>query len=117
MSQSTQLPLARLIVFIVMLSVAGSILAGLHYYAVDLPQQQVQRPPANGNGPWTDCLNKCQANYRTCDSMATSRMEANQCSDTASACDTQCIDNYLGACRSCHAACGTPGTCWDACPC
>jgi hypothetical protein len=41
-TQSEKTPLARLMLFMVCLSIAGSIVAGLHYYAVDLPEQNAQ---------------------------------------------------------------------------
>jgi hypothetical protein len=40
-------PLARLVVFMLCLSVAGAFVAGLHYYAVDLPQQNAVQAPGN----------------------------------------------------------------------
>jgi hypothetical protein len=43
----TESPLARLVLFMVCLSVAGSIVAGAYYYAVDLPQQQDVQVPRN----------------------------------------------------------------------
>jgi len=43
----TNSPLARLVLFIVCLSIAGSFVAGLHYVAVDLPRQQNVQPPSN----------------------------------------------------------------------
>jgi hypothetical protein len=39
-THSTKSPLARLVLFMVCLSIAGSVVAGLHYYFVDLPQQK-----------------------------------------------------------------------------
>ncbi len=48
MSQSAKSPLARLVLFMVCLSVAGAFIAGVHYFAVDLPQQQNVQAPANG---------------------------------------------------------------------
>ena len=47
--QFTLSPLARLVLFMVCLSVAGSIMAGAHYYAVDLPEQNAKllTPPSN----------------------------------------------------------------------
>ena len=53
--ESTQSPLARLVLFMVCLSVAGSIIAGVHYYAVDLPEQNAVQVPSNGNGPLYGC--------------------------------------------------------------
>lgn len=40
-------PLARLVVFMVCLSIAGSVVAGVHYFAVDLPAQKVVQVPQN----------------------------------------------------------------------
>jgi hypothetical protein len=43
-------PLARLVLFMVCLSVAGSIVAGMHYAVVDIPEQHAAAcPPANGD--------------------------------------------------------------------
>ncbi len=54
-------PLARLVLFIICLSITGSMIAGVHYFAVDLPNQQsISKPPAN----WAcACLNECDAKY------------------------------------------------------
>ena len=47
-SHSAQSPLARLVLFMTCLAIAGSIVAGAHYLAVDLPTQEaVLYPPAN----------------------------------------------------------------------
>ncbi|PKG32629.1 hypothetical protein [Methanoregula sp.] len=43
----TKSPLARLVLFMIALAVAGSVFAGIHYYAVDLPQQKDARAPSN----------------------------------------------------------------------
>lgn len=47
----TRSPLARLVLFMVCLSIAGSIVAGVCYFAVDLPQQKAEAalngPPSN----------------------------------------------------------------------
>jgi hypothetical protein len=46
--QSTRSPLARLVLFMICLAIAGSAIAGAHYAVVDLPaQNHVQNPPAN----------------------------------------------------------------------
>jgi len=46
-SQPARSPLARLVLFMVCLAIAGSCIAGAHYYSVDLPQQKAT-PPDNG---------------------------------------------------------------------
>ena len=40
--------LARLVLFIVCLAIAGSFVAGIHYFTVDLPAQKAVQAPANG---------------------------------------------------------------------
>lgn len=73
--QFTLSPLSRLVLFMVCLSVAGSIIAGAHYYAVDLPEQNAQSltPPSN---QWhnyvkcdlcrNDCLSKSVGVFDSC---------------------------------------------------
>lgn len=53
-------PVARLVVFMVCLAIFGTVVAGLHYYAVDLPAQASHPAPANG---WTD---SCTQEYSRC---------------------------------------------------
>jgi hypothetical protein len=69
-------PLARLVLFMVCLAIAGSILAGAHYYAIDLPQQRNAPAPENnipidagcricqsncyGVADYYDCMTECQ---------------------------------------------------------
>ena len=59
--QSTESPLARLVLFMVCLSIAGSLVAGVHYYAVDLPVQKELLAPTGTipTGPCSDCKLKC----------------------------------------------------------
>jgi hypothetical protein len=47
-SESGKSPLTRLILVIVCLSLAGSFVAGVHYFALDLPQQNALPAPVNG---------------------------------------------------------------------
>jgi hypothetical protein len=54
-------PLARLVLFMVCLSVAGSILAGGYWFAAGLPQQQEVQAPHN-----EDCSATCLENYNQC---------------------------------------------------
>jgi hypothetical protein len=61
-------PLVRLVLFMVCLSIAGSIVAGAHYYAVDLPQQQALQAPTNSIectacASLTDIAQKIKCNY------------------------------------------------------
>jgi len=59
-SQSPQSPLTRLVLFMICLAIAGSCIAGAHYYTVDLPQQKMT-PPENGPAFGSQCA-ICQAN-------------------------------------------------------
>jgi hypothetical protein len=43
----TRPPLARLVLFLVCLALAGSIIAGVYYYAVELPLQNSRPAPQN----------------------------------------------------------------------
>lgn len=47
--QSAKSPLARLVLVIICLSVSGSIGAGVHYFAIDLPAQKILQAPVNGD--------------------------------------------------------------------
>lgn len=58
MSEAQQFnALMKLVLFMVCLAAAGSILAGAHYYAVDLPQQNAIRMVAPTNGDLQWCIN------------------------------------------------------------
>lgn len=88
-SQSTRSPLARLVLFVVCLSIAGTIIAGAHYYAVDLPRQSAVTAPENGLPPVQNC--GCSERHLFC----------------ISNCDTVCSkDNPLG-CFMCDQTCET----------
>lgn len=58
-SQPTQSPLAQLVLFMVCLAIAGTIIAGAHYFAVDLPQQKAVTAPANGQNECEKSCNVC----------------------------------------------------------
>lgn len=59
MSAPESSPLARLVFVIVCLSIAGSLFAGAHYLAVDLPAQQNAPSPENAGWGTTSCT-KCK---------------------------------------------------------
>jgi len=60
LSESQKSPLARLVFFMVCSAIAGSILAGAHYYTIDLPQQTAVVAPANSPS------DNCQECYDWC---------------------------------------------------
>jgi hypothetical protein len=71
----TKSPLARLVLFMVCLAIAGSCVAGVHYYTVDLPQQQSQTAPENSHID-TGCMDWCTSGsmpYYICYSMCNIR--------------------------------------------
>lgn len=55
MSASKRSPLARLMLFMICLAIAGSVVAGLHYYAVDLPAQKHLPAPENAQSSGMNC--------------------------------------------------------------
>ena len=81
----SQSPLARLVIFIIGLMIAGSIFAGIHYVAVDLPARETMKTamteysqctggcistnvmyitPAGPQNPTDDtCVQKCKEKY------------------------------------------------------
>jgi hypothetical protein len=65
-------PLARLVLFMVCLSIAGSFAAGLHYFAVDLPQQKSVQAPENGNSVST--IEKCNSCKDYCTWLPTEKL-------------------------------------------
>lgn len=69
-------PLARLVVFMVCLAVAGTVVAGLHYYSVDLPAQDLVRAPVNAmqdpcNEEYARCIADCNDPGRAPDAIDT----------------------------------------------
>ena len=61
LSKEERSPLTRLVLFIVCLAILGSVVATLHYAAVDLPQQKASQPPENSNK-----LSKCSICTSNC---------------------------------------------------
>ena len=55
-SESSQAPLARLVLFMICLAMAGSLVAGAYYYTVTLPTQNAAlHPPANAGDSSANC--------------------------------------------------------------
>jgi hypothetical protein len=79
--------------FMVCLSVAGSIIAGVHYYAVDLQHQQDLQAPANTQ---MTCSQYCDAQYYPCmTSCKSSSISATQ------TCRINCQTEYKNCKKSC----------------
>ena len=63
--QTERSPLARIVIIIVCLSVAGAFAAGAHWYLIDLPEQKALSAQAPAN-PNTDLDEKCQSCTSVC---------------------------------------------------
>jgi len=67
-TNSARSPLTRLVLFMVCLSIAGALVAGVHYVAVDLPQQQAVQAPTNSYDHSCCQLGTCQQETLNCQS-------------------------------------------------
>ena len=63
MSGVTGSPLARLVLFMVCLAVAGALVSGLHYIAVDVPAQKAASAPDNWG---SSCMQECKKATENC---------------------------------------------------
>jgi hypothetical protein len=62
---SAQSPLARLVLFMVCLAILGSIVAGVLYFTIGDPEQNLQQVPENSGYIW-NCRDDCQYEYGVC---------------------------------------------------
>jgi hypothetical protein len=58
-------PLARLVLFMIVLSVAGSLVAGLQYFIVDIPRQNAMLLPPGNDGS-SSCVQDCYTQEWIC---------------------------------------------------
>ena len=66
MSEPTS-PLAGLVLFMVGLAIFGSLIAGVHYFAVDLPLQKSIQAPDNGIiHHYKECIENCGKEEALC---------------------------------------------------
>ncbi len=66
-TQSEKSPLARFVLFMVCLAIAGSLVAGVHYFVVDKPAQDQQQAPSNKYcAPYEACQSNCPFGYGQC---------------------------------------------------
>jgi hypothetical protein len=56
-------PLARLVLFMVCLSIVGVLVSGAYVSVVEQPQRNSLTAPQNGNGDLTACFAACEAKY------------------------------------------------------
>ncbi len=62
MTEVSGSPLAGLVVFMIGLAVSGTLVSGVHYYAVDLPAQQALSAPEN----FSSCMVECKKETAAC---------------------------------------------------
>ena len=55
MQEPERSPLARLVLFLVCLSLVGAVAAGIHYFAIDLPQQKAVPVAPENTAPYEPC--------------------------------------------------------------
>jgi len=82
----TQSPLAGLVLFIICLAIAGTFVAGVHYFAIDLPQQNALQAPEN-EYPWPkeDCEFECGVDKSVCESQCPTYVGRTQCKNQCTA--------------------------------
>ncbi|MDO9550060.1 MAG: hypothetical protein Q7J03_03720 [Methanoregula sp.] len=85
-----QSPITRLIVFIVCLALAGSFVAVIHYFAVDLPQQNAIQAPENRGIELTSCQQGCIDAREVCLNSCSADTCVLQCQSAAGACYQRC---------------------------
>ncbi|MFA5268747.1 MAG: hypothetical protein WC379_12325 [Methanoregula sp.] len=90
----TRSPLARLVLMMVCLSIAGTFVAGVHYVAVDLPQQNAVQVPENLFVSGSSCA--CDQDLASCRSTCTGGMFNDDYY-----CEMECWVTY----RACQARC------------
>jgi hypothetical protein len=137
MSEPAPSPLTRLVLFIACLAIAGSFIAGVHYFALDFPQQQQIRTPENdisGSTCTNTCNNECANQFDACMTSPDGHSMSGTCAASDFACYEACRKNC--ACSDCREVCSanhqtclnTPGsdptdcsfndvTCRAECPC
>ena len=81
MSEPERSPFARLVLFMMCLAIAGTVLSGAHYYAVDLPAQKNLQAPENA----ASSTQKCETCKNNCIMW---QIEGNR--DMYNECMTQC---------------------------
>jgi hypothetical protein len=99
--RSEKTPLARLMLFMICISVAGSIGAGISWFAVELPAQNAVTAPANGDtlacgNARQECTNGCGNMPYHNDAEITARNTCyRQCGETSRRC-VQCVEYGVG---------------------
>ena len=85
-----QSPLARLVLFMIFLSVAGALIAGMHYLVIDKPSQDAVEQPLNDLHSY--CIKACRVHLYSCEHMALNPKDVDKalCESTYQACLNGC---------------------------
>ena len=87
-------PLARLVLCMICLSVAGSFAAGIHWYAVDLPSQpEVQVPENNEVDNFIACKKECDRIEYVCHINCERDNSCHRCESDNDKCMNKCVDD------------------------
>jgi len=89
MSDITGTPLARLVVFMVCLAVAGTLVSGVHYYTIDLPAHQALSAPENWG---SSCMAECKKETAQCSAQYCQGSYNIQCANCNLICGAMCGD-------------------------
>ena len=92
-SLSGKSPLAGLVLFMIGLAIFGSMVAGAHYLAVDLPHQNNVQTPHNGIGLVcdSDCMDSCHEDNDKCLKRCGTTLKCRQkCTDVLGDCTESC---------------------------
>jgi len=88
MTEPVKSPLARLVLFMICLSIAGSVVAGITTFAMALPDQKNLEAPTNA---LMSCSKSCKIDYSSCISSCKKSSSSN--------CQSNCQMEYT-ACKS-----------------
>jgi len=88
-------PLARLVLCMICLSVAGSFVAGIHWYAVDLSsRQEVQAPENDEVDDFVACKKRCDdTQYERIINCRGDRNCLDMCESVWEKCVNKCVDD------------------------
>lgn len=92
MSELSGSPLARLVLFMIGLAVAGTLVSGMHYYAIDLPAQQVTSVPENWG---SSCMVECKKETAKCSELYCQGPMNAKCAGCNFICEGMCGSVYV----------------------
>ena len=91
MSEFSGSPITGLVLFMIGLAFAGTLVSGMHYYAIDLPAQQVTSAPENWG---SSCMVECKKETARCSERYCQGDMNTQCAGCNFICGGMCGDIY-----------------------